>query len=239
MLKGYDMIIAGLCSFVSSSTVSELQATAEELKGFATHFRAKVWLGGTTPEKYMEGIGYNGISYLEDINNSIATGTECHTPDHIKACDKLDFIWIGGRNSQNYTLLGAASEHWGDVFIKRGFGMTIDETIGLYDIMNKIHRKEAFIIERGINTFDRTPDSRWAPDLKGMIRIKHERPDMFENMVVDLSHSVGKWEYIKDTYEAFKAIGVKHWMVECSASGHTDTDKGQHITVRELKKIIR
>lgn len=233
------MIIAGLCSFVNSGTASELLDTAHELKGFASHFRAKLWLGGTTPSKYVKGMGYNGLKYLENINDLIATGTECHTPDHIKACDGLDFIWIGGRNSQNHTLIEAASGYWGDVFVKRGFGMTIDETIGLYDIMTKVHRKECYIIERGINTFDRLPDSRWSPDLKGVIRIKHERPDIFSNMVVDISHSVGRKEYIKDTYNAFKAIGIKHWMAECSASGNTDTDERQHITVKELKEIIR
>ena len=126
----------------------------------------------------------------------------------------------------------------GEVFLKRGFGMTVDETIGIYDIMKKRHNKDCYIIDRGINTFDRLDDSRWSPDLKGAIRLKKERPDIFERLVIDCSHSTGRKELIADVYKAFKAIGVKHFHFECTSDGKSRTDKRHMISVKKLKKIL-
>ena len=100
--------------------------------------------------------------------------------------------------------------------------------------------KMPYIIERGINTFDRQPDSRWSPDLKGIIRVKNERPDIFSRLVVDCSHSVGRKEYSGDVYRAFKAIGVQHFMFECSiAPEKSKTDKGQILSIEELEEILK
>jgi 3-deoxy-7-phosphoheptulonate synthase len=233
------MIIAGNCSFVREEDVTEILETAYYLRGIANYYRCKLWLGGTTPDRYVQGIKSQGLPILEKINRDIPTITEVQCEKHIHKCKKLAGIWIGARNSQNYKLLEDASEHPGQLFIKRGFGMTTDETIGLFDIMYRIHNKVPFIIDRGINTFDRRPDSRWMPDIRNAIQLKNERPDIFNHLVIDCSHSVGKKEYIADTYLAFKAIGVRHFMFECSYTGFTRTDKEQNLTVDELRMILK
>ena len=164
--------------------------------------------------------------------------TEVQCNKHISKCCNLPAIWIGARNSQNYKLLEQASDFKGELFIKRGFGMTTIETIGLFDIMKTINKKSVYIIDRGINTFDRQALSRWMPDIRCAIQLKYERPDIFDRLVIDCSHSVGNKYYIADTYRAFKAIGVKHFMFECSATGFTRTDQAQNLTVDELKGIL-
>ena len=167
------------------------------------------------------------------------SGTEIHVPQQIGLCKGLDYIWIGARNSSNYSLLSHLKWFDGMVLIKRNPGMTIDELIGIYDICIKQYGlKSVYLIERGINTFDRIPVSRWTPDLKGVIRIKDERPDIFERLIVDVSHSLGQKQWIDDTYKAFKVIGVNHFMFECTMSGKSKTDSGQMLSVAELKKIL-
>ncbi len=242
------MIIAGNCLLTSDTKreITQVINTAKELKklGLADFFRCKIWGGGTSPERYYQGIGDKGIEILKYIRDNILipTGTEIQIPEHLLKASGLSFIWVGARNCQNYALLESLKWYEGVIMIKRGFGITVKEIIGLYSIMREIIRiKEDFLylIERGINTFDRQEDSRWAPDLKGVIQIKKERPDVFDKLIIDCSHSVGKKEYIKEIYEAFKSIGCKHFMFECSIDGKSLTDTRQMLSVKELHRIIK
>lgn len=254
------MIIAGNCLMADEEDIDIAVRTAKALKerNLADYFRCKIWGGGTSPQKYFKGMGLSGLLTLEQINRKImSAGTEVQIPEHIDYCNKyeykVDFIWVGARNCQNYALLERLEYFKGDIFIKRGFGITVDEMIGLYDIIAnpELNRslatlslsrvnKEIYIIERGIITFDRLPDSRWSPDLKGVIRIKNERPDIFNRLVVDCSHSVGRKEYSGDVYRAFKAIGVSHFMFECSVEPEkSKTDKGQILSIEELETILK
>ena len=235
------MIIAGPCLYTNKTEEKEIYETAKQLNGYASHFRCKLWGGGTKPEKYLAGIGCNGLQLLEKIQNdfNFPCGTEVQGKMQIDNCSKLNYIWVGARNCHNYLLLSEIKDRKGDIFIKRGAGITVDETIGIYDIMKQIHNVDVYIIERGINTFDRQETSRWSPDLKGCIRIKHERPDIFDRLVVDCSHSVFIKDCVSDVHKAFKAIGVNHFMFECTASGVSRTDQGHMLSCDELKEIIK
>jgi len=234
------MIIAGDCLYTDYLDEDRIIHNAEELKGVVDYFRCKIFGGGTRPDRYIAGIGINGIETLSYIDKEIIPcGTEIQTLSQYKMCDTLSYHWIGARNSQNYGFLNEISCSKKDVMIKRGASITIDETIGLFDIMKHINNKEVYIIERGINTFDRLDDSRWSPDLKGVIRIKHERPDIFDRLIIDCSHSVGRKEYVADTYKAFKAIGIKHFMFECTIDGFSKTDYRHMLSAKELKELLK
>jgi len=240
------MYFAGPCSYVNKSQTREIIDTASELKKIATdneidiRFRVKIYCGGTTPVKWHAGIEDDGLPTLEEINKFLMpAGTEVQVPGHINKCVNLSYVWIGARNCQNYGLLEYIKRFPGDILIKRSPGMTIDETIGLYDIMNDIKERKVYIVERGINTFDRTQESRWSPDVKGAIRISEERPDIFERLIIDLSHSTGKKEYIPKLYSAFQAIGIKHYMVEVMKNPDSSkTDKEQILNIEEFKSMI-
>lgn len=233
------MIIAGPCSWVNQNQEDEIIATAKALVNCADYFRCKLWLGGTTAAKYMIGMESEGIKTLEYINHFIPTGTEVQTPEHVALCKNLSFIWVGARNCQNYGLLKSLQHFPGEVMIKRGAGITVDEMMGVYDVMDGFYHKKIYVIERGINTFDRLPDSRWAPDIKGAMRIKHEYPEVFERYIVDCSHSVGRRELVEPTYNVFNAIGTKHFMFEAMVHPETSlTDKNQIISTEELKAIL-
>lgn len=234
------MLILGPCLYSSKDEESEIIKTAEELADFADYFRCKIFGGGTTLSKYNYGVGLDGLSLLNKINGSIMpTGTEVHTPEQLQSISTwVSFTWIGARNCQNYSIIESIKDIDKDILFKRGPGMTIDETANLYDIYKSFAKKNVYVIERGVNTLDRQSDSRWSPDLKGVIRIKLERPDIFDRLIIDCSHSVGKKEFIADTYRAFHAIGCRNFMFECTYSGKSKTDQGHMLSVDELKDII-
>lgn len=238
------VIIAGPCSWIEPSQEKSIKDTAGALLNLSVNnnleiwFRCKLWLGGTTPEKFAVGVEEAGLPSLHKIEEIMPTGTEIQTPYQMDYCRGLSYIWVGARSSQNYGLLKYACLFPGNVLVKRHPGMTLDEIIGVYDICEQIYKKKIYIIERGINTFDRKPESRWTPDFKGIIQLKQLRPDIFERTFVDVSHSVSDKAYIPDVYNAFKAIGVENYMVECTIDGKSKTDCGQVMSIDELEGML-
>lgn len=235
------MVIAGNCLFTDLSEKQIIRDTAEALQGIATHFRVKIFGGGTRADKYFEGVGRKGMFVLEYINERIMPcGTEIQIPQHVAECSELAYLWVGARNCQNYSLLQSLCTLYdGGIMLKRGQAMTVQETIDLYDILVKRYDRVPYIIERGEVNIDRLEDSRWSPDLKGVIRIKQERQDIFDKLIIDCSHSVGRKEYVRDTYQAFKAIGVKHFMFEATIDGKSLTDQRHMLSVKELENILK
>ena len=235
------MIFVGNCLFTSLSEKDKIKDTAKALQGLATHFRIKLFGGGTKADRYYEGVGKKGIYILQWIQNELMpVGTEIQIPSHIAECNDLAYLWVGARSSRNYALLQALCTLYdGNIMLKRGMDMTIQETIDLYDLIVERYDRYPYIIERGEVTIDRQEDSRWSPDLKGSIRIKQERHDIFDRLIIDCSHSVGKKEYIQDTYQAFKAIGCQHYMFECSIDGKSLTDQRQMLSVKKLENILK
>lgn len=231
------MIVAGPCLWTTLKMEKSILRTAEELKKqeISQMFRVKLWGGGTRKDRYFPGVGAFGIDCLAEINTFIPTITEVQTTNQFDAVrSHLHSVWIGARNSQNYALLdyiATSGERW---MVKRGPSMTIQETIDLYDMF-----EPDYIIERGIVTIDRRDDSRWSPDLKGIIHLKVSRPDIFDKIIVDCSHSAGRKEYVESIYRAFKAIGIKHFMFECTHDGQSETDAGHMLSVAELLKITQ
>ena len=211
-------------------------------------FRCKTWGGGTTPEKYVEGIGNKGFHVINNVKDTykLKTGIEIRDSnqlaDHPDAIDKCtNFIWIAARSAQNYELLCQANWYLDnsdaeEVLIKRHPGMTVDEIIGIHDICEKRHGYKPVIVERGINTFCRTDNRRWMPDFQGMLRIIQERPDI--ELCFDPSHACGQYEDIFPMVKAAVAIGVKNFMLEVMDDPSlSQTDKRQILNIEEFQLI--
>lgn len=242
------MIIAGPCLYTHLSEEADINTTAIDLKDEIgnddTIFRCKLWGGGTTVEKWVDGVGSNGLATLQFINENIMeAATEVRTPEeilHVKASG-LKVVWVGARNSANYSLYKTFElVKFDKVFVKRHPAMTIDEFVGLYDNLTQRFKMNVYPIERGIVGFSNNMESKFSPDLKGVIRIKHERPDIFDRLVIDCSHSVFVKDYVADVYKSFKSIGVDHFMFECMSNpDKAKTDKNHMLSVSELMNIIK
>ena len=220
------MIIAGDCLCVDSEDFDSIKANAGILASseIITRYRCKLWGGGTSFDKYFPGVGIDGIETLVKINDSIMAGTEVQTPDHVHLCKDLSYIWIGARNCFNYSLLNAASKFHGDVFIKRGYAMSTQELIDIYDLLLKRTGEKVYFIDRGILTFDTTPANRYDMSIKCALTLKHDRPDIFRQLIIDCSHGVSDYRQVFDVYKAFKVIGCEHFMFECTTNGDSLTD---------------
>jgi 3-deoxy-7-phosphoheptulonate synthase len=237
------MVIAGPCLFVDDSQSTSIVDTALALADIGVdYFRCKIYGGGPNIEKYVAGVRDGGIPIFSGIDSTIMPVlTEIRTIEqYLKVSPHISGVWIGARNAQNYDLIEYCCTHGknGELMIKRGFGMTIDEAIGIYDLCEKKFGKRIYLIDRGIVTFDRHPVSRWSPDLKGALVLKNERPDIFSRLVVDCSHSVFDKRMVGDVFRAFKAVGVEHFMFECTIDGKSVTDQAHMLSVAELEKIL-
>lgn len=229
------MIIAGPCLFTDMSESGMIHDTAHMLKKIGVEwFRCKLWGGGTTPEKYFPGVGDDGLKLMKRISEIMPVCTEVQTPEHTRYCAPvMDMVWVGARNSSNYALRKSARESGIPFAIKRAANMPVELVYGMFDI-----EKPHYIIERGIDNIFARPESRFMPDLKGVMQIKNERPDIFDKLIVDCSHSVFRKDMVADTYRAFKSIGIKHFMFECTLDGSSKTDQSHMLSVKELTEIL-
>lgn len=232
------MIIAGWCLLTEKNYEIELIKTAKELAEIpeVRWFRCKIWGGGTTPEVWNYGIGNAGIEVLEYINKNIMpVMTEVRTLEQINLCRNLDGLWIGARNAQNYDIYKDLQYTNKKIIIKRHPAMTIDETVGIYNIAQMLGIRDVTICERGIATHDRKPENRWRPDYLGMLQLMAKGiPICF-----DISHSSAYPEYFKRLYDGAKMMGINDFMIEVyNDKKNMLTDKQWGIDINELKNII-
>lgn len=239
------MIYAGPCLLTpDQAAIDDCYKTAERLASIDKNirFRCKLWGGGTRPDRYVEGIGVEGLKILNNISKKLLVGTEIKDSNNLKELsNNLDFLWIAARSMQNYSLLEMRPRTYGhenEILIKRNPGATIDEVIGIHDICRDIYGYKSIMVERGINTFCRTEKQRWTPDFSGMLRLIQERPDI--ELCFDPSHACGVKEHIFPMVKAAKAIGVKHYMIEVmNDPSLSQTDKNQILSIEEFKAIYK
>lgn len=209
-------------------------------------YRCKLWGGGFTYEKYIHGIGKQGLSHLETIkaNASLKMGIEIRTFYEMAIIfDVCDYIWIGARNSQNYSLLKGLGDFMKSynkrmpVMIKRSPGMGYEEVYGIHDICDKKFGFKPIMVERGINTFAKIlPMTRWLTDFHCMVKLIQDRPDI--ELCYDSSHACGDTSMIFPLVKAAYAIGIKNFMFEVYANPDiTQTDKTQALSIEKFKTI--
>lgn len=209
-------------------------------------YRCKLWGGGFTYEKFVHGVGKEGLQWLKEIKAvvDLKVGVEVRTFYEMATIfDVCDYIWIGARNSQNYSMLkglGDFIKSYGKnmpVLIKRSPGMTYEEVYGIHDICNKEFGFKPVIVERGINTFAKIlPKTRWLTDFNCMIKLLQDRPDI--ELCYDPSHACGDKKLIFPMIKAAHAIGVRSYMIEVYDNPEiTTTDKFQALSIKEFAKI--
>lgn len=238
------MIFAGPCLLNDDEhEIENFYKTAEELAKIDNTivYRCKVIGGGTRPDRWAPGIRsfefFSGIDMLD-------TATEIHTIEQARDAisDGVDWLWVGARNAQNYTLLQDlakfSEEESVPLLIKRHPGMGIEETIGLYDLYMENGAHEVYLCERGINTFNRTEEIRWQPDFQFMAHVLNERPDI--ELVFDLSHSSFHRGLLFQYARAAAAMGVENFMVECyHDTDATRSDKAHALCMRDFRRLYK
>ncbi|HLB47964.1 MAG TPA: 3-deoxy-7-phosphoheptulonate synthase [Anaerolineales bacterium] len=203
------VVIAGPCSVESRTQILEAAHAVKEAG--ATALRGGAFKPRTSPYSF-QGLGEEGLQYLAEARE--ATGlpivTEAMSPEQVPLVAKYaDVIQIGARNMQNYALLNAAGEINKTVLLKRGMMSTIEELLMSAEYILAKGNSQVILCERGIRTFEKytrnTTDINAVPVLKQLTHLP---------VVLDPSHSTGKWEYVTAVARAGIAAGADGLIVE-------------------------
>ncbi len=202
-------VIAGPCSV---ETRQQLLETAHAVKAAgATALRGGAFKPRTSPYSF-QGLGEEGLELLAEARQQtgLPVVTEALSPEQVPLVAKYaDMIQIGSRNMQNYALLRAVGEASLPVLLKRGMMSTIDEWLMAAEYILLQGNEDVVLCERGIRSFDQA--TRFTTDINAVPVVKElsHLP-----ILLDPSHSTGKWEYVTAVARAGIAAGADGLMVE-------------------------
>ncbi len=202
-------VIAGPCSVEGRTQILEAAQAVKEAG--ATALRGGAFKPRTSPYSF-QGLGEEGLQYLAEAR--AATGlpvvTEAMSPEQVPLVARYaDVIQIGARNMQNYDLLRAVGKIDKPVLLKRGMMSTIEELLMSAEYVLAGGNQRVILCERGIRTFEKytrnTTDINAVPVIKQLTHLP---------VVLDPSHSTGKWEYVAAVARAGVAAGADGLIVE-------------------------
>lgn len=201
--------IAGPCAVESRE---QIISTARAVKNAGAHaLRGGAYKPRSSPYSF-QGMAEEGLKLLAEARD--ATGlpvvTEVMAIEQVEIVAKYaDMLQIGARNMQNFPLLQAVGKCDRPVLLKRGMSATVEEWLMAAEYLLASGNSRVVLCERGIRTFEtatrNTTDINAVPVVK---RLSHLP------VIVDPSHSTGKWEYIGAISRAAIAAGADGLIIE-------------------------
>jgi 3-deoxy-7-phosphoheptulonate synthase len=228
-------IIAGPCSVESREQLLETAFAVKEAGAVA--LRGGAYKPRSSPYSF-QGMGEKGLELLAEARE--ATGlpivTECMSPEQMPLVSRYaDVIQIGARNMQNYSLLNCVGESGRTVLLKRGMMATIEELLMSAEYILAQGNSRVILCERGIRTFEKytrnTTDINAVPVLKQMTHLP---------VILDPSHSTGKWEYVTAVARAAIAAGADGLIVEVHPHPEEAlSDGGQSLRPEKFAELVK
>ena len=206
---GGVVIIAGPCSVESRTQILETahavkEAGADALRGGA--FKPR-----TSPYSF-QGLGEEGLQYLAEAREQtgLPIVTEVMAVDQLPlVAEYTDILQLGARNMQNYNLMHAVGESLKPAILKRGMMSTIKELLMSAEYILSHGNNQVILCERGIRTFETT--TRNTTDINAIPVLKEQT---HLPVILDPSHSTGKWEYVAAIARAGVAAGTDGLIIE-------------------------
>ncbi len=203
------VIMAGPCSVEDHDQLLE---TAHAVKASgATILRGGAFKPRTSPYSF-QGLGERGLQLLAQarLETGLKVVTEAMSPEQVPlVAEYADIIQLGARNMQNYELIRAAGEAGVPVLLKRGLSATIEEWLMSAEYLLSFGNDRVILCERGIRSFEsytrNTTDINSIPVAKALTHLP---------VILDPSHSTGKWEYVSAVARAGIAAGADGLIVE-------------------------
>ncbi|HTI23639.1 MAG TPA: 3-deoxy-7-phosphoheptulonate synthase [Kutzneria sp.] len=165
----------------------------------------------TSPYSF-QGLRWAGLDLLAEARErtGLPIVTEVVEPDHVeRVAATADALQIGARNMQNFSLLTAAGQAGIPVVLKRGFGVTIDETLGAAEYLLNQGNDQVILCERGIRTFENA--TRFTLDLSAVAVFK-QRSHL--PVMVDPSHAAGIPSLVEPLTLAAAAVGADALLID-------------------------
>lgn len=202
-------VMAGPCSVESEEQITSV---ARDVKASG----AKILRGGaykprTSPYAF-QGLALEGLDLLKEARK--VTGlpiiTEIPSIELIpRFVEEVDIIQVGARNMQNFELLKALGKVDKPILLKRGLCNTISEWLMAAEYILAGGNTKVILCERGIRTYETY--TRNTLDLSAVLAVKElsHLP-----VIVDPSHSTGRWSMVEAMSKAALAAGADGIIVE-------------------------
>jgi 3-deoxy-7-phosphoheptulonate synthase len=220
------VIMAGPCAVESRSRMLEIAQAIKEAG--AQVLRGGAYKPRTSPYSF-QGLGEEGLEILVEAREltGLPVVTEVTTSELVPLVARYaDLLQIGARNMQNFALLNAAGKSQLPVLLKRGNSATIEELLMAAEYILSHGNQRVILCERGIRTFEtstrNTTDINAIPVLKSLTHLP---------VILDPSHSTGRWEFVTPIARAAIAAGADGLIVEV----HSEPEKALSDGAQSLK----
>jgi 3-deoxy-7-phosphoheptulonate synthase len=228
------VLIAGPCAVESRSQLLETALAVKEAGAQA--LRGGAYKPRSSPYAF-QGLGEEALEILAEARQltGLPVVTEVMAPEMVPLVAKYaDVLQIGARNMQNFALLHAAGESQQPVLLKRGIAATIEELLMAAEYILSHGNRRVILCERGIRTFEtstrNTTDINAVPVLKSLTHLP---------VILDPSHSTGRWEYVIPVARAAIAAGADGLIVEVHPNpAEALSDGGQSLKPERFATLV-
>jgi len=233
-------VMAGPCSVESPEQITEV---AKDVKAAGANvLRGGAFKPRTSPYAF-QGLKYEGLEMLCQAREvtGLPIVSEIMSPFDIDVfVEKVDCIQVGARNMQNFDLLRQLGKVNKPILLKRGLSATIEEWLMSAEYIMSGGNENVILCERGIRTFEtytrNTVDLGAIPAIKKLSHLP---------VIVDPSHSTGKWWMVDPVARAAIAVGADGLMIEVhNDPAHALCDGAQSIkpdifaeVMQDIRKI--
>jgi len=233
-------VMAGPCSIETKDLLIDIAKMMKEYG--ATILRGGAFKPRTSPYNF-QGLGEEGLKFLAEAKKitGLLTITEVMDVRQLPLIEKYaDILQIGARNMQNFDLLKEVGRSRKPVLLKRGMANTVKELLMSAEYIMSESNFNVILCERGIRTFEDM--TRFTLDISAIPLIKSlsHLP-----VVVDPSHSAGKWGLVPACAKAALAAGADGLIIEVHPNPEDAFSDGPQSLLparfadlmKELKKI--
>ncbi len=228
-------VIAGPCAIESEGQA--LKTAFAVKKSGATLFRGGAFKPRTSPYSF-QGLGEEALKIMAKVREEtgLQIVTEVMDTDTLPlVAEYADVLQIGTRNMQNYQLLKKLGEYRKPVLLKRGSSASVEEWLLAAEYILTGGNYQVILCERGIRTF--ANNTRYTLDLSVVPLIKSltHLPIM-----VDPSHSTGKWQLVPPMSNAAIAAGADGIIVEVHPNPEEAlSDGAQSLTLENFNSMMQ
>lgn len=228
------VVMAGPCSIESYDLL--LTIAKEVKKAGATMLRGGAFKPRTSPYAF-QGLGEEGLKYMQEVGKKtgLKVVTELMDVRDMDLVEKYaDVIQIGARNMQNFNLLKEVGLSKKPVLLKRGMMSTVKELLMSAEYILANGNFNVILCERGIRTFE--DSTRFTLDIAAIPVIKNlsHLP-----VIVDPSHSAGKWGLVAPLSKAAVAIGADGLIIEVhSKPEEAKSDGAQSLVPKNFANLM-
>lgn len=206
---GSFVVMAGPCSVETREQICEV---ARDVKASGAQIlRGGAFKPRTSPYSF-QGLELEGLDLLLEAKKETGLPiiTEIQSEDMIpRFVRDVDIIQVGARNMQNFHLLKALGKIDKPILLKRGMSSTIEEWLMAAEYILAGGNDKVILCERGIRTFEKY--TRNTLDISAVLAVKElsHLP-----VIIDPSHSGGKWSMVDGLSKAALAVGADGIIVE-------------------------